>query len=76
MTMRSNGGYAWCDHCERLFASHPDGPRGITKHPTANEYPDMPSELVYLYGKCPNAGKYFKHPVMEEVLFYKEERSQ
>jgi hypothetical protein len=67
MAMRSCGTYAWCDECQTLFASGPNDERGSITHPTWNQYPDMHPISVELYRACPNAGRTFKHPVMEEV---------
>jgi hypothetical protein len=67
MAMRSQGGYAWCDHCERLFASSPSDKPGTIRHPTTDDWPGLPLELSVKINTCPNAGKLFRHPVMEEV---------
>ena len=66
MAMRS-GSYGYCEECQRSFAYTPGDPPGTIRHPAASDYPDMPPALAALYAKCPNAGKLFKQPVMEEV---------
>ena len=67
MTMRTCGGYAYCDVCRRTFCSTPTDKPGQVTHPRPDEYPDMPPDAVDLYSKCPDAGKTFAHPAMEEA---------
>jgi hypothetical protein len=67
MTMRSVNGNGFCEKCEMYFAKSPDDPKGTVRHPSATQWPNMPPNRVEKYSKCPNAGKLFKHPAMEEV---------
>lgn len=67
MTMRSVGSYGFCEECEITFAGSSCDPKGTIRHPTADQWPEMHPDLVEKYSKCPNAGKLFKHPAMEEV---------
>ena len=67
MTMRTCGGYAYCDVCRRTFCSTPTDKPGQITHPRPDEYPDMHPVSFDLYSKCPDAGKTFAHPAMEEV---------
>lgn len=66
-TMRSHGGYGWCEFCKVTLCSQSTDKPGQITHPTADQYPDTVSELVERYRQCPNAGKTFMHPEMQEV---------
>jgi hypothetical protein len=66
MAMRATG-FAFCEECGVVFSRTENDPLGTVRHPTADQWPGMNSQLNELYRKCPNAGKLFKHPLMEEV---------
>jgi hypothetical protein len=65
--MRLSGPFtAYCEHCEMNFQSQ-QGLKAAVRHPVHDEWPDMNPRLAELYLKCPNAGKIFKFPAMEEA---------
>jgi len=66
MAMRVYG-YGYCDVCQKTFASSPSDPAGMIRHPTADDYPESPQEWNDMLRRCPDAGKTFRNPMMEEV---------
>jgi hypothetical protein len=66
MAMRSTG-YAYCDHCKTTFASSWDDKPGQITHPTTEPAMWAHADLIEKLKTCPNAGKTFRQPVMEEV---------
>ena len=57
----------YCEYCDQAYHTLKRGDGGKMKHPTFDECHGISARLDESLKTCPNAGKWFKFPILEEV---------